>query len=67
MDPSTNLVTVYGKSGWYLWRGGSYSLMTDYRINLEEEFVADRGTIVLLGSGLAGLAGYTALRRTSRG
>ena len=33
---------------------------------LEEEFVPEPGTIALLGSGLAGLAGYAALRRRSK-
>jgi hypothetical protein len=32
---------------------------------LEEEFVPESGTIVLLGSGLAGLAGYATLRLRS--
>jgi hypothetical protein len=33
---------------------------------VEEEFVPEAGTIALLGSGLAGLAGYAALRWRSR-
>jgi hypothetical protein len=32
----------------------------------EEEFVPEPGTIALLGTGLAGLAGYAALRWRSR-
>jgi len=32
----------------------------------EAEFVPEPGTIALLGSGLAGLAGYAALRRRSK-
>ena len=33
---------------------------------VEEEFVAEPGTVVLLGSGLAGLAGYATLRWRTR-
>jgi hypothetical protein len=64
--PSQNLVRVYLKSGRCIQLGGSFILMTDHAIELEEEFVPEPGTIVLLGSGLAGLAGYASWRWRTR-
>lgn len=62
VSPSQNLVRVYLKSGRCIQLGGSFILMTDHAIILDEEFVPEPGAIVLLGSGLAGLAGYASLR-----
>jgi hypothetical protein len=40
--------------------------VADFAIEFEEEFVPEAGSLFLLGSGLAGLAGYAGLRFRSR-
>jgi hypothetical protein len=47
-------------------REGSFSIVAAEDC-LDYEFVPEAGTIALLGSGLAGLAGYVTLRLRSRG
>jgi hypothetical protein len=66
LDPSLvhagdNLVKIYLRPGTCIQvQLGVMFLFDD--VEWEEEFVPEGGTMVLLGSGLAGLAGYAALR-----
>jgi hypothetical protein len=60
--PSQNLVEVSLKTERCIRLGGSFILMTDHPIVLEEEFVPEPNSLVLLGSGMAVLAGYASLR-----
>jgi hypothetical protein len=63
---------VYGEWVWRLWQeddgvsaGPVYATFTFAEV-CEEEFVPEPGSILLLGSGLAGLAGYATLRWRTR-
>ena len=59
-----NLVQVYLRSGECVRLYHGWLLMADWPIEFEEEdLVAEPGSIILLGSGLAALAGYGTLRR----
>jgi hypothetical protein len=67
----------YGKWVWKLWQeertqngrvtAGPIFASFRYAETCEEEFVPEPGAIMLLGSGLAGLAGYATLRWRTRG
>jgi len=62
-----NLVKVYLRSGRCLRLFQGWLLMTDWPFEFEEEeFVPEPGTLLLLGSGLAAVAGYAALRWRTR-
>ena len=63
-----NLVQVYLRSGECLRLFHGWLLMADWTIDIEEEeeFVPEPGSMVLLGGGLAALAGYGALRWRTR-
>ena len=63
-----NLVQVYLRSGECVRLYHGWLLMTDRPIEFEEEeeFVPEPGSMLLLGGGLAALAGYGALRWRTR-
>jgi hypothetical protein len=66
--PGDNTVKVYLRPGRCLKLFQGWLLMTDWPFDFgpEEEFVPEVGTMALVGSGLAGLAGYAAVRLRSR-
>jgi hypothetical protein len=60
---------LYGEWKYVAWEQGTHNIATVtwlFADVCEEDFVPEPGTMVLLGSGLAGLAGYATLRLRSR-
>jgi hypothetical protein len=72
--PSSYPAAIYGNWTWTLWQedegenviAGPVEATFRFAEVCEVEFVPEPGTIALLGSGLAGLAGYATLRWRAR-
>jgi hypothetical protein len=65
---ANGIADYYGEWKIVVWQPGTDNLDADiwlFAEVCEEEFVPEAGTMVLLGSGLAGLAGYATLRLRS--